>query len=415
MKLQFSVSALACISSFALAETPTAPAASAPAASAPVASAPVATPATKVSMRMHLDPFYKNINDAAKNYKTPKLESLRIMFERDLGQNSKADVELRLHELENTKAAYFTKDANNKTIVNTDVVKYFHLLYKPSALPELELGFVREYHPGLYGYTDKPKSTNVVEPVAFTGHLNRIEGYRVAYDTGWNALKVTYHIARNPILDETTLGQKPADTTWYHQVTSDFKVGDAAVQAGLGTQGHWLPLTEKDTLKSDSFFHLQAEQKVDALKIKAGVAYDTYAIAKQPNSDGQVLAGTAVATTLIAAAKYEVMPKEFMLIAELDYRSLKSAKETTNFSETPNGKTDSTNEVAFTLAGQYMLDDKLSLIPAYGYYNSPRSQANTANGNGEAVLKDRTQLVSGAERKPAKYEQSIGVRIRYDY
>ena len=104
-----------------------------------------------------------------------------------------------------------------------------------------------------------------------------------------------------------------------------------------------------------------------------------------------------------------------MLIAELDYRSLKSAKETTNFSETPNGKTDSTNEVAFTLAGQYMLDDKLSLIPAYGYYNSPRSQANTANGNGEAVLKDRTQLVSGAERKPAKYEQSIGVRIRYDY
>ncbi|MEN9530175.1 MAG: hypothetical protein RI932_2048, partial [Pseudomonadota bacterium] len=87
MKHIVSVSLFSLVSAFATANSP-APAA-APAATPAPASAPAAassSASTKVSMRVQLDPFYKNLNQANKNYKTPKLDSFRLKFERDLGQ-----------------------------------------------------------------------------------------------------------------------------------------------------------------------------------------------------------------------------------------------------------------------------------------------------------------------------------------
>jgi hypothetical protein len=407
VKLHVSVSVLSLVSSLALAET--APAA-APAAAAPAAAAPAAAaPATKVSMRVQLDPFYKNLNNASKNFKTPKLDSLRLMFERDLGQNSKADIELRLHELENSKKTSLSD--SGKLVINTDVIKYYHLLFKIPGVDGLELGFVREIEPGLYGFTDKIKGSNVTESVAFTGHLGRVEGYRAAYNTGWSDLKLTYHLARNPHLDDKTFGTKPTNTTWYHKLTSDFKVEGTPVQVGIGSQGKWLALNTGSKLKYDSFFHVLAEHKMDDMKIKAGVAYDTYATVKKTDST----AATNVATTYLVGTKYDLLPKEFSILAELNYRTLKSANsDRTDFSSSEKKFVDSANETAFTLAGQYMLDDKLSFIPSYSYYLSNRSQAWVDNSSGAAFESDRT-ILKGSDGKAAKNEQALGLRVRYDY
>lgn len=411
MKLHVSVSVLSLVSSLALAETApaAAPAAAAPVAAAPAAAAPAAAaPATKVSMRVQLDPFYKNFNDSSKTNKNPKLDTFRLLFERDLGQNTKADVELRLNELENSKT---TASSDGKLVINTDVIKYYHLLFKIPGVDGLELGFVREIEPGLYGFTDKIKGSNVTESVAFTGHLSRVNGYRAAYNTGWNDLKLTYHLARNPHFDNKTSAKQPAGTTWYHKLTSDLKVAGTPVQLGLGSQGKFLALKTGSKLKYDSFLHVLAEHKMDDMKIKAGIAYDTYATVKKTDST----AATNVATTYLVGTKYDLLPKEFSILAELNYRTLKSANsDRTDFSSSEKKFVDSANETAFTLAGQYMLDDKLSFIPSYSYYLSNRSQAWVDNSSGAAFESDRT-ILKGSDGKAAKNEQALGLRVRYDY
>jgi hypothetical protein len=241
--------------------------------------------------------------------------------------------------------------------------------------------------------------------------MNRVDGYRAVYNTGWSDLKLTYHLARNAVLDEKTIGTKPVDTTWYHKLTSDLKVADIPVQVGLGMQGKWLALSEGSKLKYNSFLHLSGEQKIDALKLKAGVAYDSYATIKK--SDGK--AANDVATTYLLASKYELLPKQFTLLGELTLRSLKSANEDrTSFSGNTEKKVSSATESAFTLAGQYMLDEKLSLIPSYTRYGSNRAQAFVDNANGAAFGADRVKL-KGSDGKATSSDQSLGLRIRYDY
>ena len=412
MKLHVSVSVLSLVSSLAFAETApaaapatAAPATAAPATAAPAAAAPAAAaPATKVSMRVQLDPFYKNFNDSSKTNKNPKLDAFRLMFERDLGQNTKADVELRLNELENSKS-------DGKLVINTDVIKYYHLLFKVPGVDGLELGFVREIEPGLYGFTDKIKGSNVTESVAFTGHLSRVNGYRAAYNTGWSDLKLTYHLARNPHFDNDTSAKQPAGTTWYHKLTSDFKVEGTPVQLGLGSQGKFLALNTGSKLKYDSFVHVLAEHKMDDMKIKAGVAYDTYATVKKTDST----AATNVATTYLLGTKYELLPKEFSVLAEFNYRTLKAANsDLTNYSVSKTTKSGSSKETAFTLAGQYMLDDKLSFIPSYSYYRSDLSLLWADNATGGAFDSGRKEL-KGSNGKSAQFQQALGLRVRYDY
>lgn len=398
MKLHLSVSVLSLVSSLALAETP-------PAAAA--AAAPAAAPATKVSMRVQIDPFYKNLNDSSKTYKNPKLDALRLMIERDLGQNAKADIELRLNELENNKA---TASTDGKLLINTDIIKYYHLLFKVPGVDGLELGYVREIEPGLYGFTDKIKGSNVTESVAFTGHLSRVNGYRAAYNTGWNDLKLTYHLARNPHFDNKTSAKQPTGTTWYHKLTSDLKVADTPVQLGLGSQGKFLALNTGSKLKYDSFVHALAEHKMDDMKIKAGVAYDTYATVKKTDST----AATNVATTYLVGTKYDLLPKEFSVLAELNFRTLKSANsDRTDWSSPEKKLVDSASETAFTLAGQYMLDDKLSFIPSYSYYRSNRSQVWADNSSGAAF--ETNAVLKGSDGKAVNHEQALGLRVRYDY
>jgi hypothetical protein len=426
VKLIVSVSAFSLVSSLATAAT--APAA-APAAATTVASSatPAATPAaapaaaassasTTVKMRVQLDPFYKNLNQANKNYKTPRLDSLRLMIERDLGQYSKADVELRLHELENSKK-YGVDTANGKTFINTDVIKYYHLLFKVPGVDGLELGYVREIEPGLYGMTDRVKGSNVVQSVSFTGHLNRIEGYRAAYNTDWNDLKLTYHLARLGSLDDASFAdlnnkkssKEYADTTWYHKLTSDFAIDKTNVQLGLGTQGKWLGIKDQSKPKYDLFIHLLAEHKIDDVKLKAGVAHDSYAVANAEDK-----ADKNVATTYLVAAKYDLLPKEFALIGELNFRTLKAAEKVfTDFDTTDNKAVDSASETAFTLAGQYMLDDKLSFIPSYSYYNSSTSRQ-WVDRSKDNVFGEGSKLL-GSDNKATKYEQALALRVRYDY
>ena len=409
MKLLVSLTSLSLVSSFALANT-------SPAVVAQPTLQPAAQNGTKASMRVQIDPFYKNLNNANKNYKTPKLDTLRIMFERNLGQYSKADVELRLNELENSKKYSLTSDSK-RAIVNSDVVKYYHLLFTLPGVDGLELGFVREMESALYGYTDKVRGSNVTESVAFTGHMNRIDGYRALYDTGWNDLKLTYHLARNSILNDDSLSTKPADnSTWYHKLTSDLKIDKTTLQAGFGAQGHWQEINSDSSPKSemnyDTFVHLVAEQKIDDLKLKTGVAQDSYSTVK--NSDQS--AAQNIATTFIIGAKYD-FEKDLSLLSEFNYRNLKSANaDRTDYSSSDKPKVDSAKELSFTLAGQYKLDDKLSFVPSYSYYHSNRSQAYVDNSNGAAFSKetDRTML-KGSDGKAAQNEQALGLRIRYDY
>lgn len=424
MKLIVSASALSVVSSLAFAQNTAADPAAAASTPAPATEvkAPAAAPEVKApaavnnkfSMRVQLDPFFKNLNNATNNYKIPKLDALRIKFERSVGDVSKADVELRLNELENSKK-YAGSDG--KFLANSDVVKYFRLLFKVPGVKDLEIGYVREMEPALYGYTDKVMGSNIVEAVSFTGHMNRVEGYRAAYNTGWSDLKLTYHLARHPILDSNTVGNsKPNGSTWYHKLTSDLKVADVPVQLGLGMQGKWLDLQEGLKLKRNAFVHLSGEQKLDDLKIKAGVAYDSYATIKK--SSDKTLKGQAandVATTYLLATKYDLLPKEFTLLGEFNLRTLKSANEDrTSFSGNNETKVSTATETAFTLAGQYMLDEKLSLIPSYTRYSSSRAQALVDNANGAAFGADRTKL-KGSDGKAAGTEQTLGLRIRYDY
>lgn len=406
MKLLVSMSAFSLVSSLALAADP----------------APSAAPAgktdsgTKINMRVHLDPFYKNINDSAKNYKTPKVESLRLFVEREFGSLSKADVEIRLHELEkgenaDKKAWYANKNDDGKALVNTDVLKYFHFLFKVPAVEGLEVGYVREMEPALHGYTDKPKSSNVVESPSFTGHMGRIEGFRAVYKM--DPATVTYHVARNPNQNEYSLGSKPSDTTWYHKLTTNAKFGDTSVEAGLGVQGNWLKLDDSSKLKYDNFLHVVAESKIDDLKLKYGVAHDTYADTKL--SDGKLEVAANTATTVLVGAKYELLPKEFTIIGEVGYRTLKLASDGfADFTDDKKTLVNSSSEASFVLAGQYFLDEKLSFIPSYNYYNSSRAQANISNTTGDA-LGDRKTLVKGSDRTATKTEHAFGLRIRYDY
>jgi hypothetical protein len=417
------LSAFSLVSSLALADsTPAAtPAATtAPTATATPSAAPVAKTdsSTKVGMRAHLDPFYKNINDAAKNYKIPKLETFRLMFEREFGKYSKADIEVRIHELESRensqkKPWYVTNNDDNKSIVNTGTLKYFHLLFKVPQVDGLELGYVREMEPGLHGYTDKPKSSNVVETPSFTGHMGRVEGYRAQYKID-DKSKVTYHVARTADQNDYTLGQKPSDTTWYHKLSGNAQVADnTSVEVGIGVQGKWLALTDSSKLKYDNFLHVVAESKLDDLKLKYGFAYDAYATTKL--SDGSKAAANKTATTALVGAKYDVLPKEFTLIGELGWRSLKMPSDAfKDFTAENTPLVSSASEASLVIAGQYFLDEKLSFIPSYNFFNSNRAQSNTGNTIGEA-LADRKILVSGADRKAAKSEHALGMRIRYDY
>lgn len=405
MKSLIGLSAFSLVSSLALAD-------STPAA-APAAKADTST---KVGMRAHLDPFYKNINDAAKNYKIPKLESFRLMFEREFGKYSKADIEVRLHEFESRensqkKPWYVTNNEDNKSIVNTGTLKYFHLLFKVPQVDGLELGYVREMEPGLYGYTDKPNS--VVESPSFTGHMGRVEGYRAQYAID-DKSKVTYHVARNPDQNEYTLGQKPSNTTWYHKLSSNVAIDDATkVELGVGVQGKWLSLSDSSKIKYDNFIHVVAESKVDDLKLKYGIAYDAYATTKL--SDGNLVAANKIATTALVGAKYDLLPKELTLIGEVGWRSLKLPSDGfKDFTAENSPLVSSASEASLVLAGQYFLDEKLSFIPSYNFFNSNRAQANTGNTTGDA-LADRKILVSGADRKAAKSEHAFGMRIRYDY
>lgn len=409
MKHLVSATALSLVSSFALADSaPTA----APAASAKTDSS------VKVGMRVHVDPFYKNINDAAKNYKVPKVESLRLMFEREFGQYSKADVEVRLHEFESRETSkkdgyYTTTNDDGKALVNTGTLKYFHFLFKVPGVDGLELGYVREMEPALYGYTDKPKSTNVAESPSFTGHMGRLEGYRAVYKLD-DTSKVTYHVARNQDQNEYTLGTKPSNTTWYHKLTANDQFANHSVEAGWGLQGKWLALSDSSKLKYDNFFHIVAETKLDGVKLKYGFAQDSYSVTKL-NSDGKLEAAANTSTTALVGAKYELLPKEFTLIGEIGYRQLKLASNGfKDYLDDNKTLVDSSAETSFVLAGQYQLDEKLSFIPSYNYYQSQRAQANASNTTGSA-LGDRSGLVSGADRKAAKFEQALGLRIRYDY
>ncbi|MEN9809096.1 MAG: hypothetical protein RLZZ488_663 [Pseudomonadota bacterium] len=433
MKALLSVSAFSLISSYAFASTAAAPAAAAPAAATPAAATQAAAAATgssygstdgkkdsgtKINMRIHLDPFYKNINDAAKNFKIPKVDSFRLFVERKFGEYSRADVEIRLSEFErrdNGKKKVWYVDSNDegKSLVNTDTLKYFHFLFDVPAVEGLELGYVRELESGLFGYTDRIKSTTVVESPSFTGHMSRVEGFRGNYKID-DKNKVTYHVARNPDLNEYTLGTKPKETTWYHKLTGTSKIEDTTLEAGFGLQGQWLELSDKPSYELDTFYHVVAEHKVDDLKIKFGIANDVYAVAKL-NSDGKLEADNNKALTVLTGVKYDLLPKEVTLIGEIGYRDLKLAsKGLVNYSDTNLPKVDSAREASFVLAGQIFLDEKLSFIPSYNYYYSNRSHANTKNTTGE-VFADRKKLEKGSDRKASKTEQALGLRIRYDY
>jgi hypothetical protein len=384
-----SVSLLSLVSSLAMAESaPEAAATPAPEAAAPVASEDT----TKVSMRVQLDPFYKDLNNANKNYKTPKLDTLRVMFDRKLGSNGKVDAEFRLNELEKAPATGIS--------VNSNVLKYYHILFNVPGVDGLEVGYVREYDPALYGLTEKAKSSNLATGLSLTGHMNRIEGYRAKYELHDEMhTTLTYHLARNDELSDTTLGTKQTDRTWYHKLTADTKVGDTKVQLGYGMQGKFLQDGEKTSRKNDSFIHLQAKHKMDDLELKGGVAYDTYAVTKGTGT------GNDVVTTALVAAKYDLMPKEFAVIGEFDLQMLKAADKTvTDFSSDENSKaTDKASTMVFTLAGQYMLDSKLSVLPSYQYWNS-----DVANDKDDKALK-------GSDGKASKTHQALGLRIRYDY
>lgn len=395
MKHIVSVSLLSLVSSFALAETT--PEAAAPAAeptAAPEAAAPTkAEDSTKVSMRVQLDPFYKDLNNANNNYKTPKLDSFRLMFARKLGSNGTVDAELRLNELE--------KSAADGAKFNTNVLKYYHILFNVPGVDGLEVGYVREYDPALYGLTEKAKSSNIAGSLSLTGHMKRIEGYRATYQLHDEMhTSFTYHLARNNELSDTTLGAKPKDTTWYHKLTADTKVGDTKLQLGYGTQGKFLQDGDKTSRKNDSFIHLQAKHDLDTdLHIKGGVAYDSYAVPKGTGT------GSDVVTTVLVGAKYDLLPKEFAVIGEFDVQMLKAADKTVtdHSSDETNKLTDKSTTMVFTLAGQYMLDSKLSILPSYQYYNSDVA----ADHEGNALL--------GSDGKSSKTHQALGLRIRYDY
>jgi len=405
-----SVSLFSLVSSLAMAESaPEAAATPAPAAE-PAAAAPTAEPTataatedtTKVSMRVQLDPFYKDLNNANNNYKTPKLDTLRVMFDRKLGSNGKVDAEFRLNELEKAPATGIS--------VNSNVLKYYHILFNVPAVDGLEVGYVREYDPALYGLTDKNKSSNLATGFALTGHMSRIEGYRAHYKLN-DEMKTsfTYHLARQSELNDGNFTTKPnkavKGSTWYHKLTADTKVGDTKVQLGYGMQGRFLADGEKTSRKNDSFIHLQAKHSMDDLELKGGVAYDTYAVPKGTGT------GNDVVTTALVAAKYDLMPKEFAVIGEFDLQMLKKAdKSLTDFSNEDAAKsTDKATTMVFTLAGQYMLDSKLSVLPSYQYWNSDIA-------NGPKIATERTSSkLTGSDDKASKTHQALGLRIRYDY
>jgi hypothetical protein len=65
--------------------------------------------------------------------------------------------------------------------------------------------------------------------------------------------------------------------------------------------------------------------------------------------------------------------------------------------------------MVFTLAGQYMLDSKLSILPSYQYWNSDIA-------NGPSIAQKRTfSKLTGSDDKASKTHQALGLRIRYDY
>lgn len=417
MKHIVSVSLLSLVSSLAMAESaPEAAATPAPAAE-PAAAAPAAEPTataatedtTKVSMRVQLDPFYKDLNNANNNYKTPKLDTLRVMFDRKLGSNGKVDAELRLNELEKANGSV-NEDGDVVSAMNSNVLKYYHILFNVPAVDGLEVGYVREYDPALYGLTEKAKSSNLATGLSLTGHMNRIEGYRAKYELHDEMhTTLTYHLARQNELNDENFTTKPnkavKGSTWYHKLTADTKVGDTKLQLGYGMQGVFLQDGEKTSRKNDSFIHLQAKHSMDDLELKGGVAYDTYAVTKGTST------GTDVVTTALVAAKYDLMPKEFAVIGEFDLQMLKKAdKSLTDFSNEDAAKsTDKATTMVFTLAGQYMLDSKLSVLPSYQYWNSDIA-------NGPKIATERTSSkLTGSDDKASKTHQALGLRIRYDY
>ena len=107
--------------------------------------------------------------------------------------------------------------------------------------------------------------------------------------------------------------------------------------------------------------------------------------------------------------KYELLPKEFSVLAEFNYRTLKAANsDLTNYSVSKTTKSGSSKETAFTLAGQYMLDDKLSFIPSYSYYRSDLSLLWADNATGGAFDSGRKEL-KGSNGKSAQFQQALGL------
>jgi hypothetical protein len=246
--------------------------------------------------------------------------------------------------------------------------------------------------------------------------MGRVEGYRLSYQTDDKGKeKITYHLARNQDQNEKTLGTKPSDTTWYHKLTANEEIAGIALEFGYGMQGKWLALSDSAKLKYDMFYHLVAEYKVnDELKIKGGVAEDSYATTKK-NTEGKTTADENSALTLLVAAKYDLLPKEFTLLGEVGVRSLSLAeKGFDDHTTVVKTAVDSSTETSLVLAGQYFIDEKMSITPSYTYYSSSRAQAFDTNNTAKA-LKDRGALVTGAQRKASKTEQAFGLRLRYDY
>lgn len=409
MRILCTFSVVSIISATAFAETTTTP----PSVNNPFDSS------TRVSLRINLDPFYKNLNDAAKNFKTPKVESLRLGFDRNFGKYSKADVGIFLHDLESQENMrkdvwYNSKTTDGKVIVNTGTIRYFHFLFEVPAVSGLQVGYVRELEPGLYGYTDRAISSTTAEAPSFTGHLGRVEGYRIAYKLD-PIHKLTYHAARNPDQNEYSLGTKPSDTTWYHKLTYNTALGDTAIETGLGLQGKWMNQTDSSKLKYDNFLHIVVEHKMPDVKIKTGLAYDNYSVLKT-NADNSLEASVASATTLLAATTYNLFPNTLSLIGEIGMRMLKLPSDKfIDFTKEDKPSVNSSNEATVVLGGMYHVDEKLSLVPSYNFYWSNRAQANAGNMTGNALLTERRILESGAERKAATSEHALAFRVRYDY
>jgi hypothetical protein len=97
------------------------------------------------------------------------------------------------------------------------------------------------------------------------------------------------------------------------------------------------------------------------------------------------------------------------VIGEFDLQMLKTADKTlTDFSGDEDKLTDKATTMVFTLAGQYMLDSKLSILPSYQYWNSDIA-------NGPTISSRESSKLEGSDGKSSKTHQALGLRIRYDY